>query len=108
MNFIMIGPLCLVCVILGWLFRWMYAKFKLTSIEQKAARLSQEAIKEAEAKSKELLIETRDQLLKEQQQQEREARERRGELQRTAEHRLLKKEENLKTNGARCPNTTNG
>ena len=94
MNFIMIGPLCLVCVILGWLFRWMYAKFKLTSIEQKAARLSQEAIKEAEAKSKELLIETRDQLLKEQQQQEREARERRGELQRT-EHRLLKKEENL-------------
>jgi ribonuclease Y len=32
-----------------------------------------DAIKEAEAKSKELLLETRDQLLKEQQQQEREA-----------------------------------
>ncbi|NLL25740.1 MAG: ribonuclease Y, partial [Spirochaetales bacterium] len=51
-------------------------------------------IKEAEAKSKELLLETRDQLLKEQQQQEREARERRTELQRL-ERRLLQKEENL-------------
>jgi len=56
--------------------------------------LSQEAIKEAETKSKELIIETKDRLLREQQEQEREARERRGELQRT-EQRLLKKEENL-------------
>jgi len=72
----------------------MYARFKLTSIEQKAVRLNEEAIREAETKSKELLIETRDQLLKEQQQQEREARERRIEFQRT-EQRLLKKEENL-------------
>ncbi|MFA5514519.1 MAG: ribonuclease Y [Sphaerochaetaceae bacterium] len=94
MNIFLFIPLCLVCVILGWLIRWIYARVKLTSIEQKAARLSQEAIKEAEAKKRELLIETRDQLLKEQQQQEREARERRIELQRT-EQRLLKKEENL-------------
>ncbi len=94
MSLFILIPLCLVSVILGWLFRWIYAKFKLTSIEQKAVRLSQEAIKEAETKSKELIIETKDRLLKEQQEQEREARERRGELQRT-EHRLLKKEENL-------------
>ncbi|HRV23743.1 MAG TPA: ribonuclease Y [Sphaerochaeta sp.] len=78
----------------GWLGRWLYAKFKLTSVEQRAIRLNEEAIKEAEAKSKELLLETRDQLLKEQQQQEREARERRTELQRL-ERRLLQKEENL-------------
>ncbi|MFA7370858.1 MAG: ribonuclease Y [Sphaerochaetaceae bacterium] len=94
MSIFLLIPLCLVSVILGWLFRWIYARFKLTSIEQKAVRLNQEAIKEAETKSKELLIETRDRLLKEQQEQEREARERRGELQRT-EQRLLKKEENL-------------
>ncbi|MEA5030544.1 MAG: Rnase Y domain-containing protein, partial [Sphaerochaeta sp.] len=94
MNMFILIPLCLGCIILGWLIRWIYARFKLTSIEQKAVRLSQEAIKEAEAKSKELLIETRDQLLKEQQQQEREARERRSELLKT-EQRLLKKEENL-------------
>ena len=87
-------PLCLVSIVIGWFIRWTYAKFKLTSIEQKAVRLNEEAIKEAEAKSKELLIETRDLLLKEQQQQEREARERRGELQKT-ERRLLVKEENL-------------
>ncbi|MFA6820639.1 MAG: ribonuclease Y [Sphaerochaetaceae bacterium] len=94
MSLFLIIPLCLVSIILGWLFRWIYAKFKLTSIEQKAVRLSQEAIKEAETKSKELIIETKDRLLREQQEQEREARERRGELQRT-EQRLLKKEENL-------------
>jgi ribonuclease Y len=94
MSVFLIIPLCLGCIILGWLIRWLYARFKLTSIEQKAVRLNQEAIKDAEAKSKELLLETRDQLLKEQQQQEREARERRSELQRT-ERRLLLKEENL-------------
>ena len=94
MNIFIIIPLCLGSIILGWLIRWTYARFKLTSIEQKAVRLNEEAIKEAEAKSKELLIETRALLLKEQQQQEREARERRGELQKT-ERRLLVKEENL-------------
>ena len=94
MSMFLIIPLCLGCIILGWLIRWLYARFKLTSIEQKAVRLNQEAIKDAEAKSKELLLETRDLLLKEQQQKEREARERRSELQRT-ERRLLLKEENL-------------
>ncbi|NQT60814.1 MAG: ribonuclease Y [Bacteroidetes bacterium] len=81
-------------LILGWIFRFVYARFQLTSVEQKAARLNQEAIKEAEAKKKELLLETKDQLLKERQQQERETRERRSELQRV-ERRLLQKEENL-------------
>ncbi len=94
MSIYIVIPLCLGSIILGWLIRWTYARFKLTSIEQKAVRLNEEAIKEAEAKSKELLIETRALLLKEQQQQEREARERRGELQRS-ERRLLVKEENL-------------
>ncbi|MFA6689381.1 MAG: ribonuclease Y [Sphaerochaetaceae bacterium] len=93
-NVLVILLVGFVGIVLGWLVRWLYAKFKLTSIEQKAVRLNQEAIKEAEAKSKELLLETRDQLLKEQQQQEREARERRSELQRS-ERRLLQKEENL-------------
>ncbi len=93
-NVLIILLVGFVGIVLGWFGRWLFAKFKLTSIEQKAVRLNQEAIKEAEAKSKELLLETRDQLLKEQQQQEREARDRRGELQRT-ERRLILKEENL-------------
>ncbi len=81
-------------VILGWLIRWLYAKFQLSSTEQRAARLSEEAIKDAEAKSRDIQLETRDQLLKERHQQERENRERRNELQRY-EKRVLQKEENL-------------
>ncbi len=86
--------LCLSCIGIGWLARWLYGKVKLTSVEQQAVRLNQEAIKEAEAESNKLLLETRDKLLKEQMEQEREARDRRSELQRY-ERRLLQKEENL-------------
>lgn len=53
-----------------------------------------EAEKDAEARGKELILETRDKLLSEQQQVEKEARERRSELQRS-ERRNLQKEENL-------------
>ncbi len=79
---------------LGWIIRWLYAKFQLSSVEQRAERLNHEAIKEADAKKKELLLEGRDQLQKERNQQEREYRERRIESQRM-ERRLLQKEENL-------------
>ncbi len=79
---------------LGWIIRWLYARFQLSSSEQRAERLNHEAIKEAEAKKKELLLEGRDQLQKERNQQEREYRERRIESQRM-ERRLLQKEENL-------------
>ncbi|MCF6335612.1 MAG: ribonuclease Y, partial [Spirochaetales bacterium] len=81
-------------VFLGWIIRWLYAKFQLSSVEQRAERLNHEAIKEADAKRKELLLEGRDQLQKERNQQEREYRERRIESQRM-ERRLLQKEENL-------------
>lgn len=81
-------------LILGWLFRWIYARFQLSSSEQRAERINQEAIKEAEAKKREVLLETKDILLRERNQQEKEFRERRGELQRY-ERRLLQKEENV-------------
>ncbi len=77
--------------ILGFIGRWLYSKFKLTSAEQRAERLMSEAEKEAEARGKELILETRDKMLREQQQIEREARERRNELQRS-ERRILQKE----------------
>ncbi len=79
---------------LGWIIRWLYAKFQLSSTEQRAERLNHEAIKEAEAKKKELLLEGRDKLQTERNQMEREYRERRIESQRM-EKRLLQKEENL-------------
>jgi ribonuclease Y len=72
----------------------LYAKFQLSSSEQTAERIKQDAIKEAEAKKKELVLEARDQLMKERSQQEKDLRERRSELQRF-ERRILQKEENL-------------
>jgi ribonucrease Y len=81
-------------LILGWLFRWIYARFQLSASEQRAERLKRDAVKDAEALKKELILETKDELLRERNQQEKELREERGELQRY-EKRLLQKEENL-------------
>ncbi|MBQ0071557.1 MAG: ribonuclease Y [Spirochaetales bacterium] len=81
-------------IAIGYCGRCIYAKFKLTSAEQRAKVLEDEASKNAEAKAKEIILETRDRLLKEQQQQESEARDRRAELQKS-ERRLQQKEENL-------------
>ncbi len=94
MSIILIILLCLCCMGAGWLLRYMYGKIKLTSVEQKAIRLNDEAIKEAEAKSREMLLETRDKLLQEQLQNEKENHEQRAELQKF-ERRLQQKEENL-------------
>ena len=92
---VFISLLCLIAgIAIGFVCRWIYAKSKLTSAEQNAARVSEEAVTKAEAQAKEIELETRDRLLQEQQQQEREARERRFELQKS-ERRLLQKEENL-------------
>ncbi len=77
---------------LGWTIRWLYARFQLTASEQRAERIRQDAIKEAEAKKKEILLEAKEQLIRERNQQERETRERRVELQRY-ERRVIQKEE---------------
>jgi len=74
-------------IILGWTIRWLYARFQLSSCEQKAVRIVQEATKSAEAKSKEFLLEAKEQLIREQKQQEAENRERRKELEREEETR---------------------
>jgi len=84
----------LACFFLGWLIRWLYARFQLSSSEQRAERIIQEALKEAEARKKEALLEIKDRQIRERNQLERETRERRVELQRI-ERRLIQKEENL-------------
>ncbi len=81
-------------LVLGWIIRWLYARFQLTASEQKAKRLTQDAIKEAEAQKKEILLNAKDELIRERNQQERENRERRAEVQRY-EARVNKKEEIL-------------
>jgi ribonuclease Y len=79
---------------LGWIIRWLYARFQLTASEQRAERIKQDAIKEAEAKKKEILLEAKEQVIRDRNQQERETRERRAELQRY-ERRVLQKEETI-------------
>jgi len=94
----MIVVLCIALVtvglILGWTIRWLYARFQLSASEQRAERVLQEAIKEAEAQKKDILLEAKEQLIRERNQQERENRERRSDLQRM-ERRLTQKEEQL-------------
>lgn len=79
-------------IVLGWIIRWCYARFQLSALEQKAERVKQDAIKEAEAQKKEILLEAKDQIIRERKQQEREDRDRRAEVQKY-EARVNKKEE---------------
>lgn len=80
--------------ILGYGIRAYLGRVKLSSAEAKSHRILQDAIKEAENKRKELLIEAKDQLLKEKNLLEKEMRERRQELQ-VSEKRLIQKEESI-------------
>jgi ribonuclease Y len=94
MTALWFAALPLTGVILGWTIRWLYARFQLAAAEQKAERIKQDAVKEAESQKKEILVEAKDQLIRERSQQEREIRERRAELQRY-ERRVQQKEETL-------------
>ncbi|MDR0557974.1 MAG: ribonuclease Y [Treponema sp.] len=80
--------------ILGWTIRLLYARYQVKASEQEAVRIKQDAIREAEAKKKEILLEAKDQIIRDKNQQERETRERRAELQRY-ERRVVQKEEAL-------------
>lgn len=82
--------------ILGYALRSYFGRIKLNSAEAKSHRIVQDALKEAEAKRKEMLIEVKDQLLKEKNLLEKEMRERRQELQ-VSEKRLIQKEETLES-----------
>jgi len=93
-NIVLFVIIPLAAFFLGWFIRWLYARFQLSSTEQKAERVIQEALKEAEAKKKEALLEVKDRQIRERNQLERETRERRIELQRM-ERRLIQKEENF-------------
>jgi ribonuclease Y len=81
-------------VIIGWLIRWLYARNQLTSSEQKALRLKETAVAEAENAKKAVLLEAQDKILEERRQFEREVREQRSEIQRY-EKRIQQKEDNL-------------
>jgi ribonuclease Y len=77
---------------LGWIIRWLYARFQLTTSEQFARRTREDAVKDADAIRKEMLLEAKEKIISERNHAERETRERRAELQRL-EHRVLQRED---------------
>ncbi|MGL1892383.1 MAG: ribonuclease Y [Spirochaetaceae bacterium] len=81
-------------LLIGWLIRLAYAKYQLSSSEQRAVRLKQDALKEAERQKNEFLLEGKDQLHRERKQHDKEIRERRAELQKY-EKRILTKEDTV-------------
>jgi ribonuclease Y len=93
-TIILIAIAALAGLFLGWFIRWFYARFQLKTSERLAERVRRDAIKEAEAIKKEMLLEAKEKVISEQHQQERETRERRAELQRF-EHRIAQKEDTV-------------
>jgi ribonuclease Y len=94
MTTIILIALLPVAGVAGFAVRAYLGKIKLSSAESKSQRIISDALKEAEHKRKELLIETKDQMLKDKNLLEKEMRDRRQELQ-NIEKRLLQKEESL-------------
>ena len=52
MQIVLYITLPVVGIVLGWTIRWLYARFQLSAAEQKAERVKQDAVKEAEAQKK--------------------------------------------------------
>ncbi len=78
----------------GIQYRRRVSEREISSAEEEATRIINEAIKSAESKKREALLEAKEEIHKNRNEYEREVRERRNELQKQ-EHRLQQKEENL-------------
>jgi len=95
LEIILLGSLPVVAL-LGYFARAQIGRLQLNSAESKSHRIVKDAIKEAETKRKELLIDAKDQLLKEKNILEKEIREQRQEIQ-SAEKRLNAKDETIES-----------
>ncbi len=78
----------------GVLYRKKVAEARIGSAEDEAKRIVNDAIKSAEQKRKEVVLEAKDEIFKMRNESDRELRERRNEVQRQ-ENRIIQKEENL-------------
>ncbi len=83
-----------VCFALGSAFRSRADRTAIGSAEDEARKILSDAIKTAEAKKKEALIEAKEEIHRQRAEADKDIRERRSEIQRQ-EHRLQQKEENL-------------
>ena len=98
MPYVIAGVAAVVFGVLGFVFGWngrrKSAESTIHSAEDEARRILGDAIKNAESKKKEALLEAKDEIHNLRQETERDLRERRSEVQRQ-EHRLQQKEESL-------------
>ncbi len=81
-------------MVLGVMYRKRVAEREIASAEDEAKRILNDAIKSAESKKREALVEAKEEIHKSRAEYEREVRERRSELSKQ-EHRLQQKEEHL-------------
>lgn len=84
----------IVCFRLGVLYRKRIAEAEIGSAEEEAKRIIADALKAAESKKREALLEAKDEIHKSRAEAEKDIKERRGELSRQ-ERRIQQKEENL-------------
>ena len=84
----------IVCFFAGSAFRRKADRTTIGSAEDEARKILSDALKNAEAKKKEMLIEAKDEIHRQRSEADKDIRERRSEVQRL-EHRLQQKEENL-------------
>ncbi len=98
MPYVIAGVAAVVCSVLGFIIGWngrrKSAEATIHSAEDEARRILGDAIKNAESKKKEALLEAKDEIHNLRQETERDLRERRSEVQRQ-EHRIQQKEESL-------------
>ena len=85
---------CVVCFPLGIRYRKNVSEKEISSAEEEAKRIINDAIKSAESKKREAMVEAKEEILKSRSEYEREEKSRRADLQRQ-ENRLQQKEENL-------------
>ena len=83
-----------ICFFLGIRYRKTVSEKEISSAEEEGKRIINEAIKSAETKKKEALLEAKEEILKNRSEYEKEEKSRRADLQRQ-ENRLQQKEENL-------------
>ncbi|MEE0945521.1 MAG: ribonuclease Y [Acutalibacteraceae bacterium] len=98
LPYIIGGVVALVLAFIGFLVGMSYRRKSddktISSAKEEAKRILNDAMKTAETKKKELLVEAKDEVLRLRQENDKELRERRSDIQRQ-EHRLQQKEENL-------------
>jgi len=91
---LIIAGCLLLGILVGYILRFIYAKFQASSVEAQAKRIIDSAEREAEAKKKEGFLEVRDEMHRTRMKFEEETRSRRQELE-NLEKRLAQKDDNL-------------